>query len=773
MPRFIVPWLAVILLSPCVPAAEPPLTPTQISRLESLCRVWGVVKFFHPWIVAPPDGKPIDWDAALIESIPLVANAQTADDFHDALNHLLRALKDPATRAWGPRDEPASKNLPPAEPTLPDCRLVEIDGHKIFVISASDWRRLAAYQRKSTGTLFTKAFADAADTEAIVLDIRNKSQGTDVALRVELAPLLTANLPLPGARFRFHRGYDSGNNPYQQQVKPQYYSGRVTREDSYIKAKPGPSAGKRLIVLTSSATNLEETGVLAALQTSGQAVVIHNSSNFSNLGGSEGDYGIEVGEAISTWIRTADYLNADGSFGLVPAVIAPELRDRDDSHVLSAALTYTRGAIQPPTAPRASGRPWRLLPLADNSYPEMIFPSKEYRLLGLFQVWNVIHYFFPYQELMDRSWDAVLTEFLPRFYSAENSDDYGLLAHELMAQLRDSHCAALNGLAASARQHVGYPVSSILLRTLHGEMGVVSVDAPAAERVRVGDVVLAVDGEPIAERREKLKRFISASTPQVVDRSLSFAVLLGPVDSPARLTLRAPDGTVREESLPRTRDDVGVWPWRGPPPPERKTPVYSVLPSGYGYIDVVRLTSQQLNPALEAVKNTPALVLDIRGRPQDDAAILIGDRFAEKPIIFAKTSVPIWESPHRKEIGSEQHGCSPSQLWRYTGPIVVLTNEMTQSAAEHCCLCYEQAAKGKVTFMGTPTSGANGGVAFTSMPGGITIRFTGTDVRHADGRQLQRIGIQPDIRVEPTIAGIAAGKDEVLDAAIKFLNESK
>jgi C-terminal processing protease CtpA/Prc len=59
------------------------------------------------------------------------------------------------------------------------------------------------------------------------------------------------------------------------------------------------------------------------------------------------------------------------------------------------------------------------------------------------------------------------------------------------------------------------------------------------------------------------------------------------------------------------------------------------------------------------------------------------------------------------------------------------------------------------------------------MPGGIRIRFSGHDVRHADGRQLQRVGIQPDIRVEPTIAGIVAGQDEVLAAAIKFLNDSR
>ena len=34
-----------------------------------------------------------------------------------------------------------------------------------------------------------------------------------------------------------------------------------------------------------------------------------------------------------------------------------------------------------------------------------------------------------------------------------------------------------------------------------------------------------------------------------------------------------------------------------------------------------------------------------------------------------------------------------------------------------------------------------------------------------DGRQLQRVGLQPDIVIAPTLAGIRAGKDEVLDRA--------
>jgi C-terminal processing protease CtpA/Prc len=55
------------------------------------------------------------------------------------------------------------------------------------------------------------------------------------------------------------------------------------------------------------------------------------------------------------------------------------------------------------------------------------------------------------------------------------------------------------------------------------------------------------------------------------------------------------------------------------------------------------------------------------------------------------------------------------------------------------------------------------------LPGNLAVSFSGHNVRHADGRQLQRVGIQPTIKVAPTIQGLVDGRDEILDAAVKFL----
>src|SRR5207253_2655213 len=147
----------------------------------------------------------------------------------------------------------------------------------------------------------------------------------------------------------------------------------------------GPSAGKRLLVLTSAATQAD-TGLLSALQSSGQAVVIHNSSDFSNFATSDADPTMGVGENAWVAVRTADYINADGSVGFVPAVIAAGPHDRGDDPILRTALAIARGEIQP-TPRSAPARAAIAVRPIENMYPEMTSPNREYRILGLFRAW--------------------------------------------------------------------------------------------------------------------------------------------------------------------------------------------------------------------------------------------------------------------------------------------------------------------------------------------------------------------------------------------------
>ena len=127
-------------------------------------------------------------------------------------------------------------------------------------------------------------------------------------------------------------------------------------------------------------------------------------------------------------------------------------------------------------------------------------------------------------------------------------------------------------------------------------------------------------------------------------------------------------------------------------------------------------------------------------------------------------------------IGEEKHMTFFNQeiphpmLPTYNGQTIMLIDERTQSQAEHTGLFFE-AANGTI-FIGSQTAGANGDVTNFQIPGNIILFFSGHDVRHIDGRQLQKIGLVPDIHVKPTIEGIRKGKDEVLEKAMEYI-ESK
>jgi C-terminal processing protease CtpA/Prc len=70
-------------------------------------------------------------------------------------------------------------------------------------------------------------------------------------------------------------------------------------------------------------------------------------------------------------------------------------------------------------------------------------------------------------------------------------------------------------------------------------------------------------------------------------------------------------------------------------------------------------------------------------------------------------------------------------------------------------------------LVGSNTAGADGDASAIVLPGDLRVQFTGTGVFYPDRRPTQRIGLVPDVRVTPTIEGIAAGRDEVLEEAVR------
>jgi C-terminal processing protease CtpA/Prc len=730
----------------------------RVQRLAGLCKLWGAVKYFHPYLAY----KPVDWDLALVQTIPRVKAASSPAEYQAALDHLLSFLDDPSTRTMrqeAPPSSPGAKSES-AGPAVdePSLRWPRPD---VALLSATDYRQFSDPAR--VGRL-PGLFEQASKANAIIFDIRRTDQDESSiyyfsrAFLQSLPSLFPGNIPLPSSRHRMYSGYPTQTGG----SSGGYYSGFVYDQQPALKGRAQGDRKVPLIFLTNGRpTGLESE--LSGLQSAGIAVIIQEKDAPAATGAFEpggAEHFMALTEGLSALIRVQETVQPDGSVGSAPnAVVAPASREkggRDAALALSLEIATGKAPVDKPKTQAVAPNP----PLPrENPYAEMTYPSEEYRLLSLFRFWNVINYFFPYKHLLDRPWEATLDEFIPRLQKAGDSTAFALEIMELVTNIRDTHGFSNN---PGFRKYLGTHLPAVEVKWIEGRTVVTHVadDSDGTKpEIRVGDVILAVDGEDIAARRDRLSRYVAASTPQALTWRVHQTLLAGGEKTAAKLKFENARKEIREVEVPRT-----VMYYRH----ERTTPVFGVLPEGFGYMDLARLTVAEVEKAFEAIKGTSAVIMDMRGYPKG-TAWAIAPRLVEKEVPAAQFRRP---EPHGVFIDwpsqcAFDQKTGPAQPWRYTGKVVVLINEEAISQAEHTCLFLEAAAG--ATFIGTPTNGANGDVTTTILPGGITVNFTGHDVRHADGRQLQRVGIQPHVRVEPTVEGIRAGRDEVLEKAVELL----
>jgi C-terminal processing protease CtpA/Prc len=301
-------------------------------------------------------------------------------------------------------------------------------------------------------------------------------------------------------------------------------------------------------------------------------------------------------------------------------------------------------------------------------------------------------------------------------------------------------------------------ISQLLDKTIAKEAG-----------IQVGDVLVSVDGEPVEERMKRLGKYVASSTPEWHHVPILFRLLNGREGSAVKIGLRDRNNKMKEVTLTRTTKQFKQMAMK------TASKVFRELPDNIGYVDLERLTTKQVDAMFEEFKNTRAIIFDLRNYPQGTAwaiAPRLNVKGARYGALFHRQLVDGFLDEDEDNGRFSFYQTLPkTDKWKYIGKTVTLIDERAVSQSEHTGLFFEAACG--TTFIGSQTAGANGDVTNFTLPGGLSVGFTGHDVRHADGRQLQRIGLVPHIEVRPTIEGIRENRDEVLERAIKFLKEGK
>ncbi len=426
-------------------------------------------------------------------------------------------------------------------------------------------------------------------------------------------------------------------------------------------------------------------------------------------------------------------------------------------------------AVKVPLSEPANAGPPTPAPVVRRVYAELAYPSTEQRILAAYKIWGVLHYFFAYRDLLDEDWDGLLIQFLPRMIAAKDALEYNLTIAEWLTHAADTFTAAES---PTLTQYFGEAPVGLRLRIVEKHVTVTEVLDPEATKagVKVGDVVKKVDGETLVDRYKREEQYIPASTTQRLGADVVDRILNGADESSAALTMEDYAGNRKDVTLKRSKRFINLLKAQ-----EAAGEVVKVLRGGVGYVDLRRIKRDEVDAVFEQLQSVPAIVFDMRGEAADDESYrLIAARLAtEADVEAAIVTGPIVSFPDVPQRGvasrSESYfflrTVAGSNAPRYKGKTLMLADEHTIWSGEEAGLFLE--AANKTEFVGTPSAGAFSVYTKFAVPGGITISFSGQDVRHANGGKLQRLGLQPNVTVAPTLTGIRTGKDEVLEKALE------
>ncbi len=749
-------WMiALVVASNPAGAQRAPSDSIRLARLSALGQVWGTVKYFHPGFLS----RSINWDSAVIAAIPRVNAARTTSEYRAAVQTMLAELGDPQTRVVSATDTPPMK--PPVEVRF------RWDADSTLIVSIPTFENPPELNRQLRPLLGVIGAA-----RRIVFDLRGPIPD-DVGYastsfnRAGISSLLPSASTLGlGSRRRMYFGFPSQFDG--RGAAGAYWTAAYETGGQHIYAQPGNPV-RRVSFVIHERSDVPE--IAWALQRTGEGqVVIDGSTNsvphqLAGPGLPRLVHFIPIGDGLQAQIRTGEMVGPSGGPLAADTVLAV---GPDGDAPLRAALAFVRGEAMP-TARVA--RP--ALPVTpEDAYAGSRYPSLALRILAAYRWWSAIQYFYPHKTGIGVDWNAALTESISDLQSAMDSTEYLLAVAKMRARIRDSHY--------NNPDLFGAGMVGVSVRFVEGLPIVTAVRDDSATRVSgvtVGDIIETVDGESVAARRARFVPYISASTPQSLDWKVAGYLLRGPVGSVALLSVQRASGPpvrvtltryalVRTPNAPREYDDDGnpILSPRG-----RAEGVIRIESGNIGYADLTRVTARMVDSMFDVLGNTTAIVFDMRGYPSDDTRAAIVARLSDHMISPPGETLMVL-SPDSTTSTIQRGGqyvVKASEKAHYLGKTVLLIDERAQSAAEDMGLWLE-AANG-TAFVGSPTAGADGTITSVVLPGGIRANFTGMSMLHSDGRPLQRIGLIPDVEVRPTIAGIRAGRDEVLERAFDLL----
>lgn len=398
-------------------------------------------------------------------------------------------------------------------------------------------------------------------------------------------------------------------------------------------------------------------------------------------------------------------------------------------------------------------------------YKGMVCPSAPFRLLTLFRFWNVINYFYPSKYLIGENWDTVLTEMIPVFLDANDTISYDLAMLELVSKINDSHAYFSTPYTFI---YFGDRFTPFIVRIINDTAVVTKILSDSLaylDDIRIGDAILQIDGKSVKEILQENLKYIPASNLPTKLRNAEILFLESRLDSSKILFERG--GVEQSKVVHRYTHPKFLMSISEPPVYVINYP-WKIIDDSILYINPTKISKEELKNLLSHLNTYKDLIVDMRYYSKEIGVDAISRAIHKERVQFAKYLIPCKRTAgkfHFFDTPFDRTGRDNKDYFK--GRTLLLFNETTQSVGELSCMMLQSAEN--VISIGSQTAGADGSAEPIVLPGGYMTRFSGMGVYYSDGRHTQRIGIQPNIIVQPTIQSIRKNEDVVLEKAIDFI----
>ncbi|MEO7997808.1 MAG: S41 family peptidase [Gemmatimonadaceae bacterium] len=787
------------------PALEP--TPggsdsAGIARLMHAAALWDAVRLFHPGVAA----NRAEWDNITVRKLTDVRTANTRAQYAAVMRDWLSRLNDPLTRLVDSAARMTGGDVGngPRE-IIPETQVVVTGTKKNRVEDTTvvlHWPSQQSAFDSASWVNLRDAIRNLRGTSPLVIDLRASNSASFERftseqagklpfenenvrrLQLEVASAL-ATAPAAGAGVR-HRVYEGWPDERAGVTSPLGVAAwRVS--DPAVTVLPnanGAERPRRVVLVANSNTVMAP--ALMALVSNRQVMLASegalNDRSFVPV------TRVALGYGLVAEIRTGELINADGNIGLQPdTTLAPASAASDSAPVIRAAVQIARGKVSPrasvASGTSASNAFSNSATVASNAWTSAHYPIMGARLLAAFKMWGTLRAFHAYGDLRDESVEDALQRFIPRVEAATDAYSYASAMLEYATTLNDAQAVMTS---PTLTLHLGAAATPFVTRWIEGRAIVTQIASDEAGRatgLALGDEISAADGFPMPAYVSEHRKYGAASNEWTQYRNVTALI---PRGAPGEGLFRVRDASNRDRtiSVPRTPNYLN----RFSESERAGQSVFRAFTGGIGYIDLDRANAAQVDSAFRTLGESRALILDARGRGRTNSSGTMSP--ALQDVLRKLATTQPGAAIDRQTIRISSEPCAPvnSRLAstscaverrqfedivsadtsrRYKGRIVMLIDERTQGAMEQFGLGLESVAN--PAFIGQSSAGAAGAITSMNLPGQINLTFSGSELRHADGRQLQRVGLTPQIEVAPTVKGVRSGSDEVLERAQLWL----